>query len=81
MIGIGLFTFIIYLFITINRPFDIQKTDITAGEVNLETVDFKQTLLSLNGEWSFYPNKLLNPNGIGQEDSEHFLQVPKIWNS
>ena len=55
----------------------------TEGIINLQSVDFNSTgPVSLNGEWEFYWNKLLEPKDFpGEEDlSRDYLRVPGFWN-
>lgn len=47
------------------------------GEVTLSDLD---KIIELNGEWEFYPNKLLTPSEISNSDiSPTFINVPQVW--
>ena len=53
------------------------------GVIDLASIPLESNVVSLNGEWEFYPNKLLEPRdllGQGKLDP-HYIKVPSTWNS
>ena len=48
------------------------------GIIDLRNIDLKTTSVSLRGNWSFYPDKLLNPEQIPGENGI-FVYFPSIW--
>ncbi|WP_151733535.1 hybrid sensor histidine kinase/response regulator [Paenibacillus tengchongensis] len=58
------------------------------GVIDLRDWDFKSGMVSLNGEWAFYPDALLNPGdftgiepGGGRPAPSALVQVPGKWNT
>ena len=78
-----LFTFILILAITSSRA---QQTNFAIrGEINLKTVDFdKNTLISLDGDWSFYWKQFIPPEDflekVEPEQTDYFT-IPALWNN
>jgi signal transduction histidine kinase len=62
-----------------NRPEDIKN-----GQLNLREWDAKNGgILSLDGQWEFYPFQLIMENGQsahGDQNRAAFIQVPGKWN-
>ncbi|PCI27092.1 MAG: hypothetical protein COB67_09390 [SAR324 cluster bacterium] len=56
------------------------KVDIVAGEMKVNEQQLSRTL-SLNGEWEFYWQKLLEPQEIENLQEKSFSKVPKSWQS
>ena len=61
-----------------------QRTFPVQGRLDLQNWDPEsQSLVSLDGEWEFYWNKLLSPGELGREVAQPDLvvTVPKVWNN
>ncbi len=55
----------------------IQQTKVVNGIADLRDIDLEKQIVSLKGEWDFYPNKFLQP---GQKSREKIHQnVPGSW--
>ncbi len=68
----------------ISSPIRAEKGALLASEgiMDLREWDFdKQGPVKLDGEWSFYWNKLLNPSEIlTQKSPKQYFYFPKLWN-
>ncbi|MGK7390357.1 MAG: 7TM diverse intracellular signaling domain-containing protein [Candidatus Cyclobacteriaceae bacterium M2_1C_046] len=72
------FIIAVFLFFTVQLCF----SQIHKGVYNI--IDFPEKgVLVLNGEWKFYPDKLLKPEEVDGADSGEpvYLNVPGTWNS
>lgn len=49
------------------------------GVIDLRNIDFKTTSITLNGNWAFYWNRLIQPDSI--KPTNTFIEYPKIWNN
>ncbi|GAA0299877.1 ATP-binding protein [Gracilibacillus halotolerans] len=50
------------------------------GVVDLSEWSFKDNqTITLDGEWSFYPDQLISPNGIIAGDDNRTISVPRSW--
>lgn len=74
--------FIIFLFFLSISSFAQTNFSVEKGKLNLENWDFEQNpILSLDGEWEFYPNQLITAkNKLNQETKPVYIQVPSFWN-
>ena len=50
------------------------------GEINFTNWNFDTDgIVKLDGEWEFYPNKLINNKGIATEKNISYLEIPSSW--
>lgn len=57
----------------------VRSPKVIEGSLDLSNWNFeKNGIVFLNGEWSFYPEKLLDPNDIANS-SQYYMKVPGHW--
>ncbi|MBB6443963.1 hybrid sensor histidine kinase/response regulator [Bacillus benzoevorans] len=82
-VTISVFLFCITLFSFVKgSPFYWKnESHVVKGVLNLENWNGEQQkVISLNGEWEFYPNELLAPDTFQDEKQQkQFIQVPNNW--
>ncbi|XID90244.1 ATP-binding protein [Paenibacillaceae bacterium WGS1546] len=62
----------------------VAQPEAANGEIDLSHWDFrKQGNVKLDGEWAFYPNRLLAPSEIDGDSpgQERYIRVPSGWNN
>jgi sensor histidine kinase YesM len=62
-----------------------RQPSVKSGQLDLVGYDFeKQGIISLDGEWEFYPGAFSMPPqpaaGLLQNSTDHFIKVPGTWN-
>ncbi|MEN6325317.1 MAG: sensor histidine kinase [Syntrophomonas sp.] len=62
-----------------------QQSSVKRGQLDLSGYDFeKQGIISLDGEWEFYPGAFSMPpqpaTGQLQDSTDNFIKVPGTWN-
>lgn len=58
-----------------------KKNEAQKGVLDLTTWDFsKNGISTLNGEWEFYWNQLIEPQEFNSELSPSFISFPGVWN-
>lgn len=76
---IGIIAFSLFISYHIVRP-NHESIKAVKGHVDLSHSDFqKEGIAFLNGEWEFYPQKLLKPAELAAEKAD-FIKVPGHWN-
>ncbi|MFJ8528083.1 ATP-binding protein [Bacillus sp. NPDC094106] len=81
------FFFIIFIislrFIWFNDSLYLNQPFAKNGTLNLSGIEFNdQDIVTLNGEWRFYPNVLLTPEQLKDQSGDvtnEFIQVPSNW--
>ncbi|MCF2942628.1 sensor histidine kinase [Paenibacillus tarimensis] len=64
-----------------DQPEKMQGTNAREGVLDLRGIDlFGNQTWAMDGEWQFYPHKLLEP-GYTQGEFSAYLRVPKSWNN
>ncbi|GAF63477.1 hypothetical protein BTS2_0368 [Bacillus sp. TS-2] len=56
----------------------VEQVEVKNGVADLTQLHLTGKYLNLTGEWSFYPNKLMNPNQ--NHTTEETITVPSNWN-
>jgi adenylate cyclase len=57
-------------------------TEVKNGVLNVEQWDFKKNgTITLNGEWEFYWNQLLEPNNFQDSKVKTYIELPTVWNN
>lgn len=58
-----------------------KKTIAKKGVIDLSEWDFQNDgIISLNGEWEFYWNQLLDPDDFRTNTTKSFIEIPGVWN-
>ncbi|MGM2630391.1 MULTISPECIES: hybrid sensor histidine kinase/response regulator [Bacillus cereus group] len=80
------FLFIVFItsfrLIWFKNSFYIHQPFVQSGNLNLVNFKFdEKNIVILNGEWSFYPNVLLNPDRMKNKSIEKkgWIEVPSKW--
>lgn len=74
--------FILSLLTGCNRA--VHVFNVKDGRIDLSTWNIEEKrIVSLNGEWEFYWNKLLTPDDFKKNNTlkPHYVPVPAIWNT
>ncbi len=58
------------------------KPQVVKGVIDLRNWDFQKEVVSLDGDWEFYPYEFIEPGSIHLKKENHpvFLSVPGFWN-
>lgn len=69
---------LLFAFYYLNAP-NLKSPDAVRGSLDLSAWDFAEDKVAfLNGEWYFYPGKLLKPEELSAE-APNFIKVPGGW--
>lgn len=60
----------------------IFKPQVVKGVIDLRSWDFQKEVVSLDGDWEFYPYEFIEPGSIDTRKENHpiFLPIPGFWN-
>lgn len=67
------------IWINVHEPTD--QPTVNNGQLNLSNWTFTEDLLSLNGEWSFYPNTFIETGDTDSNQEVQHIEVPGDWTS
>ncbi|MBK9502025.1 MAG: hypothetical protein IPO06_22150 [Leptospiraceae bacterium] len=58
------------------------KPQVVKGVIDLRSWDFQKEVVSLDGDWEFYPYEFIEPGSIDTRKENHpiFLPIPGFWN-
>ena len=60
---------------------DDSLIEVKHGLLDISEWDFKQNgIITLNGEWEFYWNQLIEPKNFNDTISKTYLKLPDVWN-
>lgn len=79
-----LFSFILILFFLIgcSSKFYNNSSRIVDGSLDISQHDFEKDIIRLDGQWEFYWNQILSPQGLKELNTRQieYIDVPSSWN-
>jgi hypothetical protein len=60
---------------------DTVNINVNQGVLDISDWNFKQNgIITLNGQWEFYWNQLLDPNYFHTSKNKKYIKLPGVWN-
>ena len=69
----------LFLFFNITGNFE-SHPKAKLGILDLTQLEFKNDVVSLDGQWEFYWNQFLNPNEVTSNPVTEYVSLPSSWN-